>query len=830
MADVTGNLGSESIRLRGMALEATQEAILKELEDQTTALEAIAGGKSAAKNKENVIQDARNAKTKESTEREAKKIIELGKSNKALAALTTVFDKAGKLVSSVTGAMADNIRMTRGFDSNINNASYALNQMASTHKGVMRDFFRMGASTIDQLTEQADVYKRLSNIGGATGDEFSKLREQAASTGLTMQGYAQLMEENFLNLRLGGKSAKASMKELTQSTVNMRNAGGDFNNQFLQLGIDAQDYGKMILQNSMLMGGLNKAQKDSANYAGGFNQKMLDTTKSITALSDAFGFNREQTMKAANDALKNGRNRAMYNNIQAEGKEQMLTLMTGMFGGDAQKGLEATIAAYTGRFTQFTGTLASVAPDFLGNMKTLASELAKSPKDLKGALERSGLGPMFARLSKQQRGLVESTWNQTGALGEVVDAIVNATDMFNDTDSALQRMQERITGGVDKQLDAYGHLTRENIKMAILAARTNEGLNNFGIGLAVMAQLMALTMSTVVGSGIKGLSNNKEIQDLLEKLQQGARAGQASVESWKLEDKAGGFVDRVMKEINDRTGGGSDSGVTDARPARVYGGNRDITVQGRKTTVDSMFNIGAEATGGGTTALAVKQLVGLLADTDPGINVTATNDQRKDRTSTHATGRALDFTVQGLRDPKKFPQDAKAWKDKADEVEKLLKSKGLTPGEHFTVLDEANKPIPGVTTGPHIHVNFTPSGMKLFEGKMKNSPLGDYGSGGPLPATTAQNLTKSTETANVSPTGSLDGGTVYSAADAESAGVNIGNGNASITLVSLDQDSINAIVNGIGKYHKDASNVMENAEYMTRKTLLAGTYPILQKS
>ena len=823
MAEVTGNLGSESIRLRGMALEATQESILKELEDMSATMTAMGKAQGVGSDGLSVASRKLKKSMEEGNAAEEERLKHLEDSNKGLGGLAKVFKAAGAVIGGVASSMAENIRMTRGFDSNINNASYALQHMAANSKGVFREFYKMGASTVDQLQEQYDVYKRLSNIGGVAGAEFSKMRENAATMGLTMQAFAGLMEENFLNLRLGGLSARASMKNLGIATAQMRDGGAGLNNEFLSLGIEAQDYGHMILQNSMLMGGLSKAQKDSTSYTGGFNQKMLDTTKSITALSEAFGFNREQTMKAANDALKNGRNRAMYDNIKDAGKEQMLTLMTGLFGGDAQKGLEATIAAYTGRFTQFTGTLASVAPDFLGNMKNLAAELNKNPKDLKGALERSGLGPMFTRLSKQQKDLVESTWMQSGAIGDVVDAIVNANAMFNDTDTALKRMQERLNGGTDKQLTAYGDITRENIKMAIIAAKTNSALNDFGIGLAIMSQLMALSMSTVLGAGIKGLANNPEIQDLLKKLNELQQKGISAVGGFN----ADAIATEVIKKVQEATTGktSTDTKVTDARPARVHGGNKEIKVQGRSTTVDDMFNLGAEATAGGTTALAVKQLLGLLAETDPGLNVTATNDTRKNRDSTHATGRALDFQVQGLRDPKKFPEDSKKWAEKADEVRQLLKDKGLESGKDFTVIDEANYPIPGVTTGPHIHVNFTPEGMGIFEGKMKNNVQGNLGNGGAQPVL-AQNYVRPSSLDQTSPNGSLDGGAVYSTADATNAGVNTVNVNGSITMVSLDQPSVDAIVKGLGSYYSNSatliSGAIQNAVLVTKRS----TYPV----
>lgn len=828
MSEVTGNLGSESIRLRGMALQVTQESILKELEDQTRALEILA--KTSGKSEDYVKEKIR--KTKEEIKTSDDHIETMGKSSKSLEALSKVFKTAGAVIGGVAGTLAENIRMTRGFDSNINNASYSLQYLASTSKGAMRHFYKMGADTVNQLSEQAEVYKRLSNIGGVTGSEFSKMRERAAEMGLTMQSYTGLMEENFLNLRIGGNSARTAMNNLTVSTKSMREGGTELNNQFLQLGIDAQDYGQMILQNSMLMGGLAKTQSTYGSNTGAFNQKMLDTTRSITALSDAFGFNREQVMKAANDALKTGRNRTMYENIKDVGKEQMLALMTGLFGGDAQKGLEATIAAYTGRFTQFTGTLASVAPDFLDNMKTLAAELNKSPKDLKGALEKSGLGPMFARLSSQQRDLVESTYLQSGAIGDVVDAIVNANAMFKDEGSALARSMERSKKPIDKQLESYGALTRENINMAVIASKTNEALNDFGIGLALMGQVMALSLMKVLGSGITALSGNEDIKALLNKLNELSIKGASRVNDFETDAMGRAIVDGIVNGVKEvipttTTGGGEATG----KLGNVYGGSKKIKVQGTETTVDRMLELAKEATAGGTTTMAIKQLIGLMAMEDSRLNISATSDLHPRTDPSHREGRAVDFNIEGLRDPKKYPQDSKGWADKADEVRAMLRSKGLKDtgkGKNFTVIDEANFPTPN-TTGPHIHVNFTPEGAAEFEKQMRSVPISDLGPGGASTAVSAKNFTPRSQEvmpmdSDVVASGS--GATQYSV-DGSSQGVNTGNRTTSSVVVSLDQSSVDAIVNGIGRYHSGSAVVISNALTDASRLALNGQFPAM---
>jgi hypothetical protein len=806
-----------------MALEATQEAMLKELEDMSATMTAMGKAQGVGADKLTNAQRKQKSAMDAGTEAEEERIKHLGKSGTAAATLAAILKKAGQGIGLVATTIAENIRMTRGFDSNINNASYAMQHMAANSKGVFREFYKMGASTVDQLQEQFDVYKRLSSIGGVTGDEFSKMRERAATMGLTMEAYAGLMEENFLNLRLGGNSAKTSMKELGKVTKDMRNSGSEFNDQFLSLGVDSKDYGKMIMQNSMLMGGFSKAQKDSANYAGGFNQKMLDTTKVMTAMSEAFGFNREQAMKSANDALKSGRNRAMYNSIEDKGKEILLASLSEMFG-DPQKAMEVVVGTYTGQFTDFAGLFIGTTKDIIPAMKEYARLMVENPKDLAGALAKSGLGQALETAKKAQMDQVRSTYGTTSAFGGVVDTIQNMIDFFGDSKTAQARIDARVAGGVDKQLNAYGNLTRENIAMAIMFAETNEKLNDFGIGIATMTQLMALTMGSLVGGGIGEMKKLPEVQKLLEIMEGLAKKG------------SGGILSDVKKEVEKQWGEWTGSANTTGERRAVIG-NRNITVQGRATTVDDMFSLNAEATGGKDTgkgkitSMAVQQLVAAIAENDDRINVTATNDTVH-KSGYHPQGQALDFTLAGMSKfasltNKVIPDNERPiWAAKAAEVRRMLIKDGLKENDDFLVLDEANYPNKD-TTGPHIHVQFTNQGRDKYETKKFGGPVkvGNLGSGGATNGISVASLAGSAmESQDNSNTSVGENGVVVSTSDVMRGEVNRGNRNSSITTVSLDQDSVDAIVRGLNGYYSNSSTMISNALYYAKQNADRSTY------
>jgi hypothetical protein len=373
-----------------------------------------------------------------------------------------------------------------------------------------------------------------------------------------MQEYAGLMEENFLNLRLNGTSARNGMRELRLSAQSMRDSGEAFNDQFMRLGIGANDYGKVILQNSMLFGGLTAAQK---TYGGEFNNKMLQTTKTVTQLGDAFGFNREVIMKAANEALQDARNRTIFYNIREECKQQMLSLMTGMFGGDAQKGMRATIAAYTGRFDEQSAVLANMAPDLMQKMKDLSAAVAKGVPVM-DAIKQVDLGPTFARIENQSNDLAQGFLDNAGAPGIAANALLTLQQMFGDMPAVQKRLEDstkNLTDTQGKNLDALGAFQRENIRIAVSMGEANKVLNTFGLGVALSSQIITAAVGEIA-KGIGKLGDDAFLKsniDAVTRLKELNISATKEIREFSKTSSEGidKLIDRAVNKFNELTGG-----------------------------------------------------------------------------------------------------------------------------------------------------------------------------------------------------------------------------------------------------------------------------------
>lgn len=694
MSDVTGNIGNESVRLRGMALEDTQYQILKELESLT------------------YLMDKDNKKQGTGADKAAQELKKLGGATNVaadqMAKQPGMLGKMGKAISDAKGHLQkfSNVfgtfdRTIRGYDSNIRDSSFAMRQVAVSSRGAMGALAKFSSESISQLEEQFDMYKRLSNIGGVTATDFENMRVNAAKLGVNMSEYASIMESNFVNLRLGGKSAGASMKNLSSVVTDLRDSGESFNNQMIGLGFGVSDYGQLVMEQTLAMGGLNKAISDTSKP---FSEKILNATKNVTALSDAFGFNRDMVMKSANDALKDARNRVLFNSIQNKGKTEFLNAMTGLLG-DSKKGMDVALSVLTGQYSEEAANLTSWAPDLMDSFKVMSQYLAEAPGDLEGAMKKANFDSVVQRLKKDSVAMGASTRFSTDASNQSVLALLNLVDMYGESGQAVERFKERLRG-IDsdqaKQLTQLGTLQQENVKLAITFAKTNKVLNQFGLTAGFAMQLLTKVMGKAAQGGMTAF------QDAFKEM-----GGPDFVKEMTSvsDDVIKNFSDGVVKSYTEALKqAGVETETTKARPRADmpnYGpvvNDNPVNVQGRMVKPSELNKSKLEAVRGGPTSVYMQQLVAAIGNLDPNIRVTGLDDDyHKD--GKHTQGLALDFTI---------PDQTKSEMFKA-KIQNMMDKLGIKDGDYY-IQDEYKNPSAGATGG-HMHVQFknAESAKKFYE-------------------------------------------------------------------------------------------------------------------
>lgn len=678
MSDVTGNIGNESVRLRGMALEDTQYMIFQELELMTGLLKAEKKG-----------GDGLSKKEKEREERRAK----AGKSvDVAFEGAKTKMGGFGKTLEEAGKKLellgSNTLRLTRSFDSNIKNTDYAMRNIAAGSKGMAGTIARFSADSVAQLEEQYDVYKKLNSVGGTTAAGFEDLRITAAQMGVSMQEYAGLVTSNLGSLRMGGVSVRKSLESLNKGVMSLRESTDGTNEQFGRLGVSSYNYAQHILDSTAALGGFGK-QVDTGSSS--FQQQMLRTTKVTQGLAEAFGGSRDEMLKKTADALKKPINRAILSayDIPPEVAKAKLEAYAAI-GLDEQTAIKALVAQAGGPINDSIGLISSISGNMLPMVNSLAEEMAKTPDDYAGAIERvkNKFGPAaideiretVKTLAKQ--GLSEMDPALQGVAG-LMQNFVDNTGNFKQLTSNMKDANAALKGDA-KDLDALGNLQRSNVDLAISFAKTNKVLNTFGLTAAFATQTIVRSLAGLANTGSSG------IDKLVDSL--GNEKGTVHTEIRNFLKGMKVDIGDIEKMLTGETVSGTRP-PADIQTQGTIVGDRPINVQGTKVLASQVDTAKKEATASAPTNIYQKQSAVHLDKIIPNARFTAFHDDRAKK---------------GMRPHGEFsidvvPQNANS-KEQYEELKKTfdaeMKALGMNKDDYLMINEY------GVEGGSHLHLQF----------------------------------------------------------------------------------------------------------------------------
>jgi hypothetical protein len=720
MADVTGNIGNESVRLRGMALEDTQYRMQQDIEDLLDVTKAMAQKQGANLGQLNTQTGRLGQALAGAAAAAGAAGAQSGKLGGLLAKLNSGGQKFEKVIHVVGGLT----RILRNMDSNINDASYTMRSLGANIRGPMGKFIEYTANSVSQLEDQFQVYKRLSSMGGAVADDFDNLRENAARTGVTMQEYAGLVAENYNNLRLGGRSVRNTMENLTKGVESLID---DQNIPYImqRLGISTDQYGKVMLQQTALMGGFSKVYKDQGSN---FNNSLLRAVKTTTLLSEAFGAQRDQIMEALNEASRDAIFAQQFENLLPEQKEVKNAVFQAVsaMGLSPEEAKQLTISMLSDVPTPFyTEMMAAGGEPILNSIRTLADRMQADPANIDKIMK-----PGFEDLKKKFQDYAKEFGNE-GALSR----------FFADPNSPLKRGTEVLLGGArrfategidaiitsttnytgenKKNIDTLLDVQKQNIKLAITAAKANVALNAFGLTAATGVQLLTQALVGSTGTVIGELGNTSEFKDLQNLMREYTKTGNDSLNELQkdLEKLLKTEINLARSGANPPASGGNGSGS---------GGNRTTTgvadgvssqqiqvktAQGVITTmpISDLDARGGQATAAGPTPTDAQNLIAAVFRLSNDFQLTAVRDklhQDKYPNSAHNKGNAIDITIEN--------GSAADYKKRTEDIQRMLENFGLKAGSapgkgDFYLQNEhpvSGKPSPG-STGPHIHLELT---------------------------------------------------------------------------------------------------------------------------
>jgi len=763
MSDVTGNLGGESIRLRGMALEDTQYRIFEKIEDLLKINQKMAEK-----------QGADLADINKGLGKAKKSIDDLGAvAGKSSGELTQFKDTLTKGVGAAFNMLIETIQATgrtiRGMDSNIDDASFSIRSMSQNFSREGQAAVRFVAESVSQLQDQYRSFKQMSDIGGVVSSQFDDLRVISAKMGVTMDQYAGLMQDNFLNLRIGGRAVHKSMTDLSVAVKGIREDEEGLPYLFSRLGINVNEYGKTVLQMTALNRGLNS---ESVTNTAQFNKSIKDAVITTIGLADAFGIERSKMMDAQKKAIEDVRLQTLFDNLDIPNdvKTRVLNTFLGITGNDMSKAVQLAFGQFTGLGTKaYTEYMAAGAGPLLDQTVADAQAVSKGLMTNEQYVERFG---------KTLTGVTQTLNNIPGVMTAMIstDPVIAAmvdlmairrkfsTDM-SAVSNAINGTTTAMEDGGKSQIDTLKDVQLQNVIMAVTAAEANKGLNALGLTAAGAVQVITSALVSATGGVVSGATDHEYTKSLISQMNTLSKDLSKSVD---MTDGAKAFGRKIIDMVEQ---GMTAVGAPSPRPTSSTGTNtsavptssttaggeimsRMVTVktttsgQTQRVPVGQIDEIKGQHNQGGVTSPAIKQLLGVLSGSS-NLTVTGINDAYGGRgaNSSHNKGLAVDFTIPGGKS---------AYAEKYKQVyDQLTKAYGLVPGRDFKIFDEANMPR-GHTTGAHMHVEFSEQGaskfQKSFQGMFQDTQ-GATGPGGSTGSTsTPTPAPSSQQTSSVTPT------------------------------------------------------------------------------
>jgi hypothetical protein len=319
----------------------------------------------------------------------------------------------------------------------------------------------------------------------------------------------------------------------------------------------------------------------------------------------------------------------------------------------------------------------------------LAEEMAKTPDDLEGALERTKqqMGPGV--IDEIRETIMSISKSGLSAMEPGMQAVVGIMQGFVDNTGDFSKMAENIkaaraatSGGASPTLDALGQLQKNNIDLAVTFAKTNTQLNKFGLTAAFATQLIVRALASGTAAGIKGIDSLFEKgtkgqgHDATRKFLQGLDKDVAEWGKTLLEDFE---VDKPRPSADLPSHG------------KIVG-DKEINVQGKRVKASQVDTAKTEATAGAPTNDFQKQGAVHLDRVIPNARFTAFHDSGKNRDTPHG-----EFSIDVVPDGAKTKDEYEALKKTFDAEMRAL---GMDNNDYL-LLNEF-KP----NGGSHLHLQF----------------------------------------------------------------------------------------------------------------------------
>ena len=436
MADVTGNIGNQSVELNNAATEATLKQLLAAMLAMATSKK---GGQLSAKeikDLETALKKLRGEVT-ESTAAEEKKADALAKTNKTLKTYESSLAKFGSTVNTAVVGMTNLISTLSKVGSSMSAAAGSMSAIPVVGSALSTMFGAVAGAAEDVYKSFKDSAAVGANFGGSINDMI----DSASAAGLTIDEFTGIIAKNGENLAVLANGSASGAKRLAQLGKELKDSG--VGPQLANLGYSTADVNSYMLQYTGRLaksGVLQTMTTTQIAKATGQYLKELDAVSKLTGQS-------KDSLQAQEDArMRDAQYLTLRSKLDAEGQKNLELLMSSIPEG-MQAGAKEVLA--TGTATTDAGR------QFLAFMNQSGQGLQSLNKIVNstGTLTKDQYKNISAAMQREGTALSKSKLGETVGLlvPEFNDIIVGANQYKARQADIIKIEEEAAQAEIERQ-------------------------------------------------------------------------------------------------------------------------------------------------------------------------------------------------------------------------------------------------------------------------------------------------------------------------------------------------------------------------------------------
>jgi hypothetical protein len=520
---------------------------------------------------------------------------------------------------------------------------------------------------LDQMDQATKSFNTMAEVGALTADGMQGVLDQSNATGLALTSWTKLVQSNSQALARMSGIAGDGAKVFSQAVGKLTQGNDD---SLRMLGMNAEQIGETVGAFASQQTRLGRSQSMTADQlALGAKEYAME----LDQLQKVTGMSRDAIQKQQDSALSESRFRANYEDLMSQGKQKeakaLMALQTSMSGYSKELGQGTrdlvSGAANTEAAKQLMNQTNGAAQDIIARVKSGEIDQDQAERELQAAM-RNNKETMLQH-AKVVDGNSEAYGNVAGSMDFINRDLEKSAGKAKTTQEAQLAAQDKLTKDTieaQKQIERMGmEVQKMTIKALPYAAKAVE---------KVSGALSSLTQ--FINSMIGGDS------------------GGAAPTTTTGMDMGGAEI---------MTAG--EAQLTPAEQGKF--GQKDLKKMGLKIKEGDVQADGAQIS---------PQLIEMAKKVQASIPgfayFSGFNDkfhQEKSPSSSHTTGRAMDFALASPPSP-----------DEGKKIVDMLKNMGAS-----VAIDEYNNPSAKATAG-HIHAQ-----VSAASGAVLSGPSGGYSPG-----------------------------------------------------------------------------------------------------